>query len=548
MFERFLADRFAPYRQPVELTDAWRRAGLYPEASVGPWLTTRMAQAGPRLAIVDGEARLSHAELLDRAGRLAGALRRAGVEPGEVVSWQVPNWWEAVVIALATWQVGAVNNPILPIYREHELRQIFDDLKPAAVLAAVEFRRTAHAEMLDDVLAGSGHQPRLKVAVRGGRGGWEDFAEVTGGAPATALVATAPEDPCVIAYTSGTTGVAKGVVLDSRALLAETEQMRGTWGIAWDDLIFMPAPLAHLTGAVVGVTVPLGAGAGSVLMDAWDPDAAVPLIEREGCCFSAGTPTLLEEIVSRYEATGTRSSLLDYSVGGQAVAPRLIERAEEVGIGAFRLYGMTEHLTTTIVNRSASLAIRSQTDGVIGPGSEISTVDLDGKVLPPGTAGEIRVRGPERMAGYVNPEHNAAALDPEGWFSTGDIGRIDADGVVRIEGRIKEIINRGGEKFSAREMEDVICRHPAVRQAAVVPAPDERFGEVPAAFVVLAAGPDAPDGDGLTEFVRSQGLAKQKTPVAWIAVESLPTTPFGKVKKQDLIARLAPAEVGGEGR
>jgi len=310
----------------------------------------------------------------------------------------------------------------------------------------------------------------------------------------------------------------------------------------------MPAPLAHLTGAVVGVTVPLGAGAGSVLMDVWDPDRAVPLIEREGCCFSAGTPTLLEEIVSRYEEAGRRSSLLDYSVGGQAVAPRLIERAEEVGIGAFRLYGMTEHLTTTIVNRSAPLAIRSQTDGVIGPGSEISTIDPDGKVLPLDTAGEIRVRGPERMAGYVDPEHNAAALDPEGWFSTGDIGRIDADGVVRIEGRIKEIINRGGEKFSAREMEDVICRHPAVRQAAVVPAPDERFGEVPAAFVVLASGSDAPDGEGLADFVRAQGLARQKTPVAWIAVESLPTTPFGKVKKQELIARLAAAPTGGEGR
>jgi len=228
MFERFLGDRFAPYRQPAELTAAWRRAGLYPEASIGPWLTTRMAQAGPRLALVDGEVRLSHAELLDRAARLAGALRQAGVEPGEVVSWQVPNWWEAVVIALATWQVGAVNNPILPIYREHELSQIVADLRPAAVLAAVEFRRAAHAEMLDDVLADAGHEPRLKVAVRGGRGGWEDFGALAAGAPAPALAVTAPEDPCVIAYTSGTTGVAKGVVLDSRALLAETEQMRGT--------------------------------------------------------------------------------------------------------------------------------------------------------------------------------------------------------------------------------------------------------------------------------------------------------------------------------
>jgi acyl-CoA synthetase (AMP-forming)/AMP-acid ligase II len=310
--------------------------------------------------------------------------------------------------------------------------------------------------------------------------------------------------------------------------------------MSWPDVSFMPAPLAHLTGVTVGLTVPFTAGGSVVLMDTWQPELAVPTMEREGCTISSGTPIFLEEIVRGYEDLGVKqSSLRQYSVGGQAVVPTLIERAQAVGIGAFRCYGMTEHLSTTIANASNSIETRRDTDGPVGPGSEISCVDEDGNVLAQGEPGEIRVRGPERMMGYVNPAHNEGVLDPEeGWFSTGDVGYVDDDGNVHISGRIKDIINRGGEKFSAREMEDIICRHPDIRQAAVVPAPDERFGEVPAAFLVLADGASEPGTEELIQFVRGQGLAKQKTPISWQAIEALPATPFGKVKKQELLDLL----------
>jgi acyl-CoA synthetase len=539
-YEQFFADRFDHLRQPERLVDGWRRAGLYGDAVIGPLLCAKLAQAPSRIAVVDGSTRLTNGQLLDASAQLAGALLAAGVRPGEIVSWQVPNWWEAVVVALATWRIGAVNNPILTIYREHELRQIFGDLTPAVVVGPAQFRRVAHLELLDTVLAELDHEPRLRIGVRGHAAGWRPFESLVEGQPARQFPAVSVAgDPCVIAYTSGTTAGAKGVVVDSCALLAETQQMRDTWGLSWADLTFMPAPLAHLTGVTVGITVPISAGAGAVLLDIWDPDVAVPLIEREGCCLSAGTPTFLEEIVSRYEQRGRQSCLRQHAVGGQAVAPRLIERSEAVGIGSFRLYGMTEHLTTTIVNRSAPLALRSETDGTIAPGSDVVCVDLLGDPVPEGEPGELRVRGPERMLGYVDPAHNEGVLDAvEGWFSTGDIGRVDSDGNVRIEGRIKDIINRGGEKFSAREMEDVICRHPAIRQAAVVPAPDARLGEVPAAFIVLAPGVDPPSATDLSDFVRSEGLARQKTPVSWTTLDALPATPFGKVKKQELILLL----------
>jgi acyl-CoA synthetase len=263
-------------------------------------------------------------------------------------------------------------------------------------------------------------------------------------------------------------------------------------------------------------------------------------VEAEGAVFSSGTPTFLEEICNAYERSDlSRASLRQFSVGGAVVPPTLIERCQEKGIAAFRCYGMTEHLSTTIMNAGYPLEIRRGTDGPIAPGSELKCVADDGSPLPRGELGEMRVRGPERMMGYVNPADNEPVLDPaEGWFSTGDIGYVDEHDCVHFSGRTKDIINRGGEKFSAREMEDVICRHPAIRQVAVVPAPDRRLGEVPAAFVVLRDDSSPPPRDELVSFVAQQGLAKQKMPTAWHYVDRLPTTPFGKVRKQELIARL----------
>ncbi|HST42431.1 MAG TPA: AMP-binding protein [Conexibacter sp.] len=530
---------FARYQQPQELLEEWRRVGYHTDALVGPLIFARLAQTPGRVAVIDGERRITCGELVVQAGSLAAAFRAAGVGRGDVVSWQVPNWWEALVVALATWRVGAVNNPVLMIYREHELRQIFADLRPAVVVAPARFRRQEHQEMLDSVLAELGHEPRLRVGVRGGDRRWTPLEDQLVGRAAPFAEGVAPGDPCVVAYTSGTTAGAKGVVVDHRGLVAETRQMRDVWGLAWQDRTFMPAPLAHLTGLTVGLTVPFSAGASVALMDIWDPEQAVPLIEREQCVLSSGTPTFLEEIVSQYEGRGERTTALrQYSVGGAAVPPSLIERAEAVGVGAFRCYGMTEHLSATIPNRGMPIEVRRDTDGPIAPGTEISCVDEEGRVLAPGVPGEIRVRGPERMLAYIGPEDNVGVLDPvEGWFSTGDIGAVDGDGCLRILGRIKDIINRGGEKFSAREMEDIICRHPAVRQAAVVPVPSDRYGEVPVAFVVLTDGAELPAAAALAEFVQGQGLAKQKTPTGWTRIDALPTTPFGKVKKHELVER-----------
>jgi acyl-CoA synthetase (AMP-forming)/AMP-acid ligase II len=529
------------YEQPEDLCAEWFARGFYDDAVAGPALTAMQRRWPWRTAVIDGEQHLTHSEIDRAADSMAAALRDAGLEPGDVVSWQAPNWWESIVIALATWRVGAINNPVLPIYREHELGQILEDLRPEVIVAPKLFRGMAHHELLESVLDAVGHQPLLKVSLRGDSPGWTAFEALasTGRVP-DAHATVSPDAPCVIAYTSGTTARAKGVVVSSRQFMAETRQMAGIWGIGWDDTTFMPAPLAHLTGMTVGLSVPFSVGGAVVLMDTWEPERGIAIAEAERAVFSSGTPTFLEEICNAYEQSDVaRAALRQFSVGGAVVPPTLIERCDEIGISAFRCYGMTEHLSTTIMNAGYPLEIRRDTDGPVAPGSEVICIDEGGSVLPAGETGEMRVRGPERMIGYVNPADNEPVLDPaEGWFSTGDIGFVDERGCVHFSGRTKDIINRGGEKFSAREMEDVICRHPAIRQVAVVPAPDQRLGEVPAAFLVLRENVSPPASGELASFVAEQGLAKQKTPTAWHFVDRLPTTPFGKVRKQELIARL----------
>ena len=202
------------YAQPSELVEDWHRRGLMSGQRLGPSLAEVQRQWPDRLAVVEGDVRLTYGEVARQAGALATALTAAGVGPGDVVSWQLPNWWEAYLLAAATWQIGAVNNPILTIYREHELRQILADLRPKALFAPVSFRRTEHVELLESVLAEIGHQPELKVAVRDQATGWEDFDALLRARPTrTAFAGGGPDDPCVVAYTSGTTARAKGVVV-----------------------------------------------------------------------------------------------------------------------------------------------------------------------------------------------------------------------------------------------------------------------------------------------------------------------------------------------
>jgi acyl-CoA synthetase (AMP-forming)/AMP-acid ligase II len=522
----------------------FRRFGYVNDMTMSASVVRAARQWGSQPAIIEGGQQLTYQELLELVERASAWLAGAGVGPGDVVCWQTPNWWEAHVLGLAVWHVGAVSCPIAPFYREHELRQVIEQVRPVAVVTAETFRGFAHAEAFDDLLGAAGLGDAARVVLRGTRPGWSSFDVVVSHSRRQQYAILGADEPCLILFTSGTTSGAKAAVHSSRTLLAETRQLADAWGLSWEDVAYMAAPLQHITGVLNAMTIPLLVGASAVLAERWEADVAVADIMRHRVTYSAGATVFLQELTDAARAARVHLPLRNFACGGAAIPRAVMERSEEQGIPASRVYGMTELPTVTVMNRAYPFDLRAETDGAIAPGVEVRVVDDQSRSLPTGSEGELLVRGPEQMLGYLDPAANRAALDDSGWFSTGDVGVVDGSGFVTITGRLKDVINRGGEKFSARDIEDLLITHPAVRHAAVVPGPDVRFGEVPVAFVVFDGAGEASVGE-LAEHLHAKGLARQKTPVAWHFVDSLPMTPSGKVKKFELAA-IAEAEERAE--
>ena len=526
---------------PAERCEEYRRLGYVSDMTMSASVRRAARQWGSRPALVEAARQLTYDELLEYVERAAAWLTAAGIGPGDVVCWQTPNWWEAHVLGLAVWHVGAVSSPIAAFYREHELRQVLEQVRPAVVVAAESFRGFAHAEAFDDLLAEVGVGGIGKVVLRGFRSGWTPFGDVISHGRHRESSTVGADEPCLVLFTSGTTSKAKAAVHSSRTLLAETRQLANAWGLGWEDVAYMAAPLQHITGVLNAMTIPLLVGACAVLADRWDPEQAVADMTRHRVTYSAGATVFLQELTEAAADARIHLPLRMFACGGAAVPRTVMERSEQQGIPAARVYGMTELPTVTVMNRAYPFDMRADTDGAIAPGVEVHVVDDQSRLLPAGSEGELMVRGPERMLGYLDPAANRAALDDAGWFRTGDVGVLDSGGFVTITGRLKDVINRGGEKFSARDIEDLLAAHPAVRQAAVVAGSDARFGEVPVAFIVLHGTRHA-SADELTGHLRATGLARQKTPLAWHFVDNLPMTPSGKVKKFELAAIAEAAE------
>lgn len=498
----------------------------------------RAAAARPAAeAIVAAGRHVTLRELHARSVAVARQLLAGGVASGDVVTWMLPNGVDAVAVAAAIWRIGAVSNPVVTIYRERELAFICGQLAPAAIVGAPAVRGRDLCEELDRACSQAGVSPRARLAV-GDAPGWT-AVDATAAPPLERHVAVgSPDDACLILYTSGTTADPKGVVHCPRALLAEVASMRQAWELTAEDTMLMASPITHITGMLQGLLVPCLTGARSVLMDRWDPQRCVELIEAERATYMAGATPFLAGILDVYEQRGARrSSLRQFCCGGAAVPPQLVERADRLGIAAYRCWGMTEVPTTTLASPGDPLERRARYDGRIAPGVAVEAVDEQRRPLPVGGEGELRVRGPEQMLGYVDAARTAEAVDEHGWFYTGDVGVVDAEGWVRVTGRVKDIINRGGEKFSARELEDLLAEHPSVADVAVVALPHPRLGEAACAVIVPRAGATV-DAEALLGFLREQRIAVQKLPERFETVAELPRTAAGKVRKHEIVARL----------
>ncbi len=528
---------------PGELTVGYRAAGLQTDATLPALMRRNLYEFGSAACVLDGERVFTWRQLLDAAFRFAGFLQAHDVGPGDVVVWQLPNWWEAVAVAYAVWAAGAVSAPVVPTYRDHELRGVLESVRPRCVVVAERFRRTDHVDLMEEALASTASLAPVRVVVRGSGQGWTDWDDALRSTVASP-VRVDPDAPSLVGFTSGTTSGSKAAVMSTRTLLAVPLRHARAVPYTWRDRGYMPAPVSHATGLLMAVTIPLISGCSAMVADRWDAERAVEDIRRHGVTYSAGAEVFVRELVAAVEAAGLDSLPLPcgYNCGGSTITADLARRCEELQMNPRRAYGMTECPTVSASSTFDPPEVRLMTDGRLLPGCEVRVVSLDGKELGPGEIGEFLVRGPQRALGYVDPAHTAEAFDEDGWFRTGDLGTVDPGGCLTVTGRTKDIINRGGEKLSAREIEEAIARHPEVRDVAVVAAPHPRLGEEPAAFLILGGG--GPDDHQLAEFLLAEGLAPYKVPRTWVRIEHFPRTPSGKVKKYELVDRLKGGSVG----
>jgi cyclohexanecarboxylate-CoA ligase len=530
----------------VEASRTSPLAALYTE--IGAWegrlideFPAEVAEREPdRQAIVDRERRASYAELCAAAERAAGMLARLGVRSGDVVSFQLPNWLEAAIVHYATVRLGAVSNPIIPIYRGREVEFIVRQARSRVLVVPDVFRRFDYREMVADFRDRAPDLEHVLVVGEPGDDGLTSFAdelELGGSLPE---VTRSSADPALVLYTSGTEANPKGVVHSHDTLVYECRSIIELYELTGADTVFMPSPVTHITGLLYGLQLPFMLGTRVVLQDTWDAAAALDLIERERCSFCVGATPFLHGLVHAPDLDDRDlSSMRVFGCGGADVPPALIREAHErLGIVASRLYGSTECPTATGTPLRAPLEQHADTDGRPIGRSEVRVVDEDGSPLPPGTRGDLHVRGPDLCLGYLDPALNERAFTDDGWFRSGDLAVVDPNGAVRIAGRSKDIIVRGGENLSAKEIEDLLFEHPAVDEVAVVGYPDPVLGERACAFVV-AAGPL--ELEDLVSFLRGRRVANQKLPERLQIVPELPKTASGKTQKFRLRERLRDA-------
>jgi non-ribosomal peptide synthetase component E (peptide arylation enzyme) len=502
------------------------------------------------IAVVQGDNRLTWGELAGQVSAVAAGLAELGVGTGDVVSVQLPNWPEFVVLNFAAARVGAVLNSLPATFRHQELEYILSRARPKVYVVPrqvgdVDF--LARARTLQESIPELDHI----VVVRGDPGGAVGFDRLLEATP-TDLSDLAPggDNLGFLVFTSGTEARPKGVLYTHNILNFSVRSVVQALGVGPDDVIFMPSPLASTTGVLNGMDMLAMLQTKLVLLERWNPMTAADLIEQERCAFTFIAATFLHDL-TYLDGIARRdmSSFRLFACGGSPIPVKLAKDAERIlGCRVLRAYGASEQ-TFVVINRPGDRSQRAYTtEGPALPAREIRILDSAGRPLPPGQTGEIACRGPNVAVGYFGaPELNARSFDRDGFYHSGDLGVLDGDGYLTVVGRKKEMIIRGGMNISPLEIETQLAEHPGVSEAAVVGYPDGRLGERACAFVVPSPGA-MPSLAELSEFLLACGMAKYKLPERLEIVDALPRTPVGKVHKPTLSARFGRANGDDHGR
>ncbi|EOX7802130.1 medium-chain fatty-acid--CoA ligase [Escherichia coli] len=526
---------------------AYRQQGLWGDASLADYWQQTARAMPDKIAVVDNHgASYTYSALDHAASCLANWMLAKGIESGDRIAFQLPGWCEFTVIYLACLKIGAVSVPLLPSWREAELVWVLNKCQAKMFFAPTLFKQTRPVDL---ILPLQNQLPQLQQIV-----GVDKLAPATSSlslsqiiadnTPLTTAITTHGDELAAVLFTSGTEGLPKGVMLTHNNILASERAYCARLNLTWQDVFMMPAPLGHATGFLHGVTAPFLIGARSVLLDIFTPDACLALLEQQRCtCMLGATPFVYDLLNLLEKQPADLSALRFFLCGGTTIPKKVARECQQRGIKLLSVYGSTESSPHAVVNLDDPLSRFMHTDGYAAAGVEIKVVDDARKTLPPGCEGEEASRGPNVFMGYFDePELTARALDEEGWYYSGDLYRMDEAGYIKITGRKKDIIVRGGENISSREVEDILLQHPKIHDACVVAMPDERLGERSCAYVVLKAPHHSLSLEEVVAFFSRKRVAKYKYPEHIVVIEKLPRTASGKIQKfllrKDIVQQL----------
>jgi len=509
------------------------------------------------------DATLTWQELLDRVERTATLFLQLGVRPGECVAFQLPNCLEFVVVALAALRVGAICCPLMPIFREREVAFCLRRSGARVLVVPDEARGRHHAGEIASILSEAsifgGDLPiKLEHVIVSASGRkthplptpynedsiqWLRFQEtmraIEVDSAALAARRSEPNGIAQLLFTSGTSGEPKAVLHRNDVLMRAAAMEIEHLGLDADDRIFVPSPLAHQTGFLYGMWLAIVMGVPQILQPIWNaPRALRALNDWDGTFVQAATPFLADMVKAVEEGERPPAALRIFVATGAAVPRGLAERATRIlGAAVCGAWGTTESCLGSLAAPGDEAAKVWGTDGRALRGTRLRITDVNGHSLPPGQEGHFEVQSPTMFEGYADrPEWTAAAFTPDGWFRTGDLGVIDESGFIRITGRVRDVINRGGEKIPVAEVEQLLGDHPAIADVAIVAMPDPRLGERACAFVVLRRN-SMLDFAAMQHYLDACQVAKQYWPERLEIVPELPRTPSGKVQKYVLRER-----------
>lgn len=530
-----------------KLDARYRQQGLWKDTGLYDIWRSQIAEAGDGEAVVDSRGfRASYAQIDRQTARLAGFLRQKGVGRGDVVTALLPNRGEYLVVNIACLKLGAILHCVLPQHRFTELVHQVGLCGSAALIMTPRHRRIDHVADVERLVSIA---PYLRTVVVIGEPmpdgsiftSYEQALTSTE-LPDAECTPAGGNDIAVILFTSGSEAKAKGVLLTHNNVMASEQGFIDALGLSSGERMMMPAPIAHATGYLHGMTMPLMIGGTSALLDGQTGADAVRFINDEKCTCTMGSTTIIRDIVDAAVAEdGFHPGLHRICCGGAPVPRRLVQTTLDLGVTIHSVYGSTESAPHTMTRPTDPITRVVNTDGRAVPNTQVRIVDpVTRQTLPAGQEGEEASQGPAVFSGYLGDmERTAAVLDEDGWYYSGDIAVMDDAGYIRIIGRIKDTIVRGGENIAAREVEEILLQHPKISDVAVVAMPDPRLGEKACAFVVARPGVEAPTLQDIQNYFVEMEVARYKTPERVEIIEALPLTATGKVCKADLRQQIA---------